>query len=248
MGMQIDPRIRQASTPTDEELAKLRADADKLRHDHQARLDLTRPIRRRMLKFSGVTLRDLEAAADCGCSCHFAFDPENHDMGAKCPCQLTEEERNEAAAALFESLGDVLDEEDQYVASVSEGFEQAKARLGATAEVRVMGCPFVLAGEVDGRGFYLRERHGSYRVTISTDESPSADPWEAPASEPTLDIATGDEEDLHGESGKFLYAKALEVAVTAVRSYLRQSTCDHAGVPTRYCPDCGTALVDPSRP
>ncbi|MDQ2882822.1 MAG: hypothetical protein M3Y48_16985 [Actinomycetota bacterium] len=34
--------------------------------------------------------------------------------------------------------------------------------LGVTAQWRLVAAPFVITGNVDGRGFYLRERHGSY--------------------------------------------------------------------------------------
>ncbi|MGH3444566.1 MAG: hypothetical protein ACRDPB_04250, partial [Nocardioidaceae bacterium] len=64
-----------------------------------------------------------------------------------------------------------------------------------------MAAPFVITGRVDGRGFYLRERHGSYTVTVASDDDPGADPWGRPADQMTLDIAEGDESDLLDSNG-----------------------------------------------
>lgn len=105
------------------------------------------------------------------------------------------------------------------------------------------------AGTVDGRGFYLRERHGLWRVMIAPDEDPGIDPWTADPSVPTLDIADGDADRLLAD-GDSSVVRALDVAVGAVRSFLRQRTCGHGrALPgDRFCPACGTALAAPELP
>ncbi len=107
----------------------------------------------------------------------------------------------------------------------------------------------MLAGTVDGRGFYLRERHGLWRVTIAPDEDPGIDPWTADPSVSTLDIADGDADRLLLDDG-FSAIRALDVAVGAVRSFLRQRACGHGrALPgDRFWPACGAALVAPEMP
>ncbi|SDX57128.1 hypothetical protein SAMN05660209_00732 [Geodermatophilus africanus] len=123
------------------------------------------------------------------------------------------------------------------------------AELGVRARIAVDGAPFVLAGTVDGRGFYLRERHGLWRVTIAPDEDPGVDPWTAGPSVPTLDIADGDADRLLVKGG-FDVTRALDVAGGAVRSFLRQQACAHGRALSgdRFCPVCGAALVAPEMP
>jgi hypothetical protein len=95
----------------------------------------------------------------------------------------------------------------------------------------------VLAGTVDGRGFYLRERHGSWRVTVAPDEDPGSDPWTADPSVPTFDIADGDADRLFVE-GDFSVVRALDVAVAPVRSSCRSGGAGTGGH-TRRPVSCG---------
>ncbi|MGH3752049.1 MAG: hypothetical protein ACRDRP_05015 [Pseudonocardiaceae bacterium] len=95
------------------------------------------------------------------------------------------------------------------------------------------------AGTVDGRGFYLRERHGYYRVTIAPDDDPAADPWELPAERATLDIADGEDDDLTGPDGGYDVAHALGVAVHAVRTFLARRECEHQQCRTLDAGTCG---------
>jgi hypothetical protein len=71
----------------------------------------------------------------------------------------------------------------------------------------------------------------------------------AEPSVPTLDIADGDADRLLVDGG-FSMVRALDVAVGAVRSFLRQRACGHGrAMPgDRFCPACGAALAVPELP
>ena len=105
---------------------------------------------------------------------------------------------------------------------------QAEAdRPGVTATVKVPAAPFVVTGVCDGRAFYLRERHGSWRVTIASDGDPLADPWGSLRDETTIDIASGEEDEFNDDEGRFFsHAVALRVAVTvsAMRCYATRAS------------------------
>ena len=92
------------------------------------------------------------------------------------------------------------------------------AALGVTAQVVVQAAPMVLTGVCDGRAFYLRERHGSWHVTIATDDDPLADPWASPLESPSIDIASGEATDFQDDEGRSSRGLALRVTVAAVRA------------------------------
>ena len=130
---------------------------------------------------------------------------------------------------------------------LSCGCQLTPEELGVTAQWRGVAAPFVITGNADGRGFYLRERHGYYRVTIAPDDDPAADPWELPAERATLDIADGEDDDLTGPDGGYDVAHALIVAVHAVRTFLARRECEHQQ-PTDprqlFCAWCGVRLAE----
>jgi hypothetical protein len=55
---------------------------------------------------------------------------------------------------------------------VTAEFQVEAERLEVTAKVVIQAAPLVITGVCDGHAFYLRERHGSWRVTIATDDDP----------------------------------------------------------------------------
>lgn len=83
--------------------------------------------------------------------------------------------------------------------------------------------------------------------TVAPDDEPGLDPWTAAATRTTLDIASGSEDELDAPGEPGGSTKALDVAVAAVRGFLRRRACAHPDA-RRYCPDCGAALVDPAAP
>ena len=84
---------------------------------------------------------------------------------------------------------------------MSAEFQSEVARLKVSAQMVVAAAPMVITGVTDGRAFYLRERHGSWRVTIATDDDPTADPWGSALEAPSIDIASGDESDFNDGTG-----------------------------------------------
>src|SRR5690606_1503024 len=159
-----------------------------------------------------IGVNDLDAAASCHCRCHpRPGDPDADHEQSSCHCQRTPQERRERRKrALHDLLQWGMDDdgsEDRRTACLGE----RAARMGVMdAVIQCAGAPVVVSGVVDGRAFYLRERHDEYRVTVAVADDPLSDPWQAPAEAPSIDIAAG--------WGSFSYADALEIAVDAVRT------------------------------
>ena len=240
----MEPRERRLVPPTDEERAAAVAEAARWRAEREAAEAALRPVRRRLFDASGITLRDVDAALGCHCGCHPRLDLGLHEGGARCPCQLTADERPAAWDAWLAHRPEV---DHRPFRAWEEAIAARASELGVEARIACYAAPMVIAGTVDGRGFYLRERHGSWRVTVAPDDDPTLVPWSAPATRTTLDIAYGSEEELEAPGDPGGSTKALDVAVAAVRTYLRRRACAHADA-RRYCPDCGACLVDPAAP
>jgi hypothetical protein len=119
--------------------------------------------------------------------------------------------------------------------------ERTAAELGAVARQVIPALPWVIHGEVDGRAFLFRERAEEYVVIVATDVAPSSRPWGDT-------VAAGVSDDLIVR-GYLSPARAVHVAVAAVRTWLRQRTCAHDhDAADRYCSACGIAIVDPALP
>lgn len=239
------PRRRQYVPPPPEQLDADRAQWLAWRAEQDRRQLTWRPARLAVLR-TGPALRDLDAAADCPCSCHpRPADPELHSAGTACPCQRTATQRRARLEALFDRMPPVRG--DRSLEPGRDPFAEQVAVLGVAARVACAAAPVVITGTVDGRGFYMRERHERYRVTIAPDDDPAADPWERPAECLTLDIAAGDSEDLTDPDGRFDPVVALTVAVDAVRTFLHRRSCSHLGLASpgvAYCARCGIRLTE----
>jgi hypothetical protein len=252
--MTIEPRPRQWLPPSPEQQAAAAASAATFRAEQEERRAIERPLREAMvaaLAEHGIVLRDPPATLDCPCGCHPRLDLGAHGGAgqAGCSCQQTPEERRAAVQQLFASRAEVDPQQEQTRTEEREALAARAAALGVHARIAVGGAPFVLAGTVDGRGFYLRERHDLWRVTVAPDADPGIDPWTADPSVLTLDIADGDAARLLADD-RFSVVRTLDMAVGAVRSFLRQRECEHgrAQPGDRFCPACGTALVTPELP
>lgn len=227
-----------------QEQAAARAAAERQRDEIAAARAAEVPARRAAV-LGGPQLRDVEAAVDCHCSCHPRPAQEGlHDGGVTCTCQLTPAERAVRWDALLERTPQESAEALRGRADREERFAAEAGRLGVTAHLEVSMCPFVIVGVCDGRGFYLRERHGTWRVTIAPDDDPSADPWAMEPDRPTIDIAEGDERDFYDAAGQYSDVSALGVAVHAVREALERNSCTHPDRDATYCPDCGVPIEE----
>lgn len=241
------PIVRRYTPPSDAEAAESRAAAQRIRDEIAAKREAARPARRAAI-LTGPPLRDLDAAVDCHCGCHpRAADTDLHDGGTTCSCQLTEDERVEAKRSflsLLSELGEESSGPDSPWARQREAFRTEAERFGVDARIEASGAPFVIAGVCDGRGFSLRERHGSYRVTIAPDDDPISDPWRADVTEDSIDVAGGDEAEFD-EDGAFSAARALRIAVTSVRTALARNRCAHERAEgDAFCPECGVPMAD----
>ncbi|MCC5951143.1 MAG: hypothetical protein JJU45_03510 [Acidimicrobiia bacterium] len=241
------PIVRRFVPPSDEELAESRAAFERRRAEAEAARAAARPARRAAI-LAGPPLRDVNAAVDCRCGCHpRPADVGHHDGGRACPCQESEAERSARRTsflAAWSALAEHGADEERAHGERQERFDATAVALGVDARIEVGAAPFVIVGVCDGRGFYLRERHGSYRVTIAPDDDPGADPWATEPTEASIDVAAGDACELD-DDGAFSPAGALRVAVGAVRTALARNTCDHQPVEAEpYCPRCGVPLAE----
>lgn len=234
------PRIEQYLPPTPEEQEGMQDEIAKLRTDLAAARIAQEPARRAALA-AGPQLRDLEAAVACGCSCHpRPADLNLHQGGVACPCQLTAEERKESFNDLLGILSEASASEASYESDMRRRADEAAQ--GLNVEIREIGggAPFVIRGVVDGRGFYLRERHDLWSVVISPDDDPLLDPWTLDRSIPVIEVASGDSVALERDA-VFDPVYALEIAVNAVRIFLLRRSCRHENA-ARFCPDCGVEM------
>lgn len=207
----------------------------------------TKPARLAVLA-TGPPLRNIDRAADCGCSCHPSPASRSlHEGGAECPCQLTAAERAGRWDRLFEHLGEATEaseEEDRERAELAA----AAAELDVEAEVRCLAFPFVVAGTCDGRSFFLREKRGHWRVEVAADPD-CADLWGTTGAL-GIEVAAGGTVDLQDGDGELSPVVTLQLAVHAVRLSALRNICSHeqpSDESDRFCRRCGTPLDEVER-
>lgn len=237
--MSATPHINHPVTISDEEQQAAADYARQIRKQRDAARAANAPARKAAIE-TGPELRDIDAAVDCHCGCHpRPAERTLHEGGTTCPCQMTPEERTVALEQLFatlEQLAELDDENDERQQQIAH----EAARLGVELTHCGGGAPFVIRGHVDGRGFFLRERHDLWRVEIAPDQTPNIDPWTAARDVPTITVAYGDSSELD-QNGRFDPAHALRVAVDAVRLFLQRRSCPHTNA-ARFCPACGVEV------
>ncbi|MBB2924094.1 hypothetical protein [Cellulomonas cellasea] len=218
---------------------------EELRLEAQRRRDERVAATRRLLELVPGDLRDLDAAATCGCVCHPSPGGDPHG-GRACPCQLTPEERRASIDAAMKSLAASRDQYSAGRRARESELAAIAAELDAVAVEESPGAPWAITGAVDGRAFYMRERWDQYEVVIAPDSDPALQPWSAPIETPTIVVRSGVITDLQSRAA-IDYRTAMTVIVGEVRAYLRRMTCSHPSQPgDAYCRMRGRALVDPA--
>lgn len=216
--------------------------------DEQRRRADAVAARRRLLEAAPGSVRDLDAAARCECSCHpKPGNPEVH-AGAVCSCQWTVQERS-GHLANFRRVMEAGREQQEVEREADEReLAAAAAALGIEVREESAAAPWVVVGTVDGHRFYLRERWDSYTIVLAPEGDPDLDPWAAPADAPTVLVRSGDASELYA-AGRVDYARSLTLVAGEIRTYRRRVTCPHAHAPgDRYCPACGVPLKDRALP
>lgn len=241
------PVVRRYVPPSEEEAEASRVRAERQQAEWQSARAAGRPTRRAAL-VAGPVLRDVDGAAECHCACHpRPADLALHDGGPSCPCQDSEADRIARRAAALSALAELAESFQDEELALDERrtrFAAEADSLGVTARIAVWAAPFVIVGTCDGRGFYLRERHGHYRVTIAGDDDPTSNPWVADPTEASIDVAAGDERELT-DGTRRSDAVALRVAVDAVRTALARNDCTHPAVADEpHCPSCGVRISE----
>lgn len=252
----MKPRISHPYTPSNDDLertAKLRAELDRAREERDA-WTVANHERRRGALLNGPQLDNVDAALECVCSCHPRLEqPDTHNGGTSCPCQLSKTERAaqlEAALAELSTLQDAASVER--LARSRAKTEQVATQLGCVVHRIGGAAPFTIYGCVAGFEFYLRERHGSWSLEVVPADAHGDDPFYTdsfPGLTTTI-IAEGDEDSLYGEL-PYEEAHALEIAVGAVIKYARTIACEHetrTSAEHLFCRYCGTDLDEAVRP
>ncbi|WP_282946530.1 hypothetical protein [Cellulomonas endometrii] len=206
--------------------------------------------RRQLLDVQPGNIRDPDpdAAAACECSCHpRPGQPDKHGSDL-CSCQWTGTDR---AAHLVEGNRVIEQQRPEMEAARLESMRDLKAaaaELDIEATEEVPGAPWVIAGRVDGRRYYLRDRGGTYTVVVAPAGQPDLDPWRAPAGARLVVARSGDSADLF--TGRWVnHRRALRVVAAAVRTQLRREKCTHPHHDAdRFCPACGVPLRDEVTP
>lgn len=208
---------------------------------------------------------DITTGKPCRCSCHPQLPSgELHEFGASCGCTRTPEQRR---AARQEWLDDVAAFWRTPAGQrLHAGKEAAEAALrgwlaqhpGVIVHSHGGWAPEQWTGEVDGRRFYFRERHGDWHIEI--DPHPSTGAVSAAGTSGTAGdtvvapgevIATGTV-DMPGYGDTAV--QRARFIVTTIRDHLRRQTCTHRGADRdaphtvaadarpRWCPECGARL------
>lgn len=228
----------QHSSERDQERASL--------SERLAREQAERARQRRVLfEALGIELRYLDAAAECECSCHPRPGTPDVHGDQMCICQLTTDERRERWAQAQPALSE-LGEHLRAAAEQQAAEIQAAADLLRVEAYQVSEfAPWVIAGTIDGRAFYMRERSDMYSIVVAEDERPTEQPWIAPTGDDhAIVIKTGTSDDLYIGTPPD-HGKALEVIVTVVRDHLRRASCAHPHREgDRFCPACGQRMLN----
>lgn len=199
--------------------------------------------RRVMLEALGVELRDLDAAAECECSCHPRPGTPDVHGDQMCSCQLSTDERREQWAQAQPALSELGEHLRAAAERHAAEIQAAADRLGVDAYQASEFAPWVIAGSIDGRAFYMRERSDMYSIVIADDDHPAEHPWTAaPGEDHALVIKTGTSDDIYIGNPPD-HGKALQYIVTVVRDHLRRAACAHVHRDSdRFCPACGERL------
>lgn len=178
-------------------------------------------------------LRDPEAALDCLCACHTRRfgqpTGDLHDEGADCPCQYSPEENRRRRTRWLDEWHE--SEEGKALAAAArrerDEVERLAAELGGRAEMTSWAAPMIVEGEMHGRGFWFRERHGMWRLHI--------DGYEGEV------IASG--------AGELRGADVVRLASDELDRAIRREGCRHpmADPQAMFCSRCGDRLA-PVRP
>lgn len=191
---------------------------------------------RRARKLAGMegTLRDMDAALECACSCHDGAE-NLHDGGITCPCQQTQEERSAALDEVLRTLSAWQDDPEYQAAraAAEAEFAAAAAELGAHIDRHGGGAPYVIEGKVDGQRFYFRERSDWWTVEIA--DMKDGETWRYDTA--SILVAEGSSDTLDDAEEKY-ETQALRIAVEAVRTFLARRACAHPGEGA-WCAACG---------
>lgn len=187
----------------------------------------------------GPALSNLDAALDCGCSCHpRPAASALHDGGLSCPCQKTPAQRRADLDEALALLSDIGKASKRGMDKLRAAASDMAREIGLDLLRLDVSVPFVVSGSLDGRSFYLRERHDVYDVLMSEDTSFSGDLWLADASTPVVVIRSGVSEDISSD-GSIDPLLALSRCAMWVKDAILKENCLHP-VSGRFCADCGT--------
>lgn len=198
---------------------------------------------KRLVLESGPALSNLDAAVRCSCSCHpRPPDASFHAGGSRCPCQKTKEERSQDLRDFFSKHEKMFDQMALDAKSEREDADNFAVSVGVSLMHFGGAAPFVISGIVDGHGFYLRERHDSYSVSVSLESGFSRDLWLCGSETPSVVVASGYSDDLWSPGG-FDSLSALKFTIKAVRLHLLRQSCLHESA-GRFCPSCGLEMSE----
>lgn len=188
----------------------------------------------------------------CPCSCHPRLpDGDLHDAGFDCRCTWSDARREENHRRWLESLDEFHSSaEGQELARAcaaqrAEVAEWIEAHPGVTAEQTTWAAPEQWEGEVDGRSFYFRERHGQWRIELDLEltgrfvsrwvgTGPDGEMLTEPVETTEGEVIAEGAESALGDTT----VAHLEFIVRTIREHTTAERCRHLGA-INFCPTCG---------
>ncbi|NTW39502.1 MAG: hypothetical protein HGA44_06365 [Cellulomonadaceae bacterium] len=113
--------------------------------------------RRQLLDVQPGSIRDLDAAAACECSCHPRPGETDKHGSDLCSCQLTSTDRAAHLAEFNRIIDQHRPDQEALQLQNARDLAAAAAELEIEASEEIPGAPWVITGRVDGRRYYLRD-------------------------------------------------------------------------------------------
>ena len=177
-------------------------------------------------------------SAMCACSCHPTPGvADKHSDGGKCSCEMTPEEKLERRRKALADFEEISAEWREQYRKEEERLLAIFTNAGVTVTDYIAAAPFVVAGVMQGCGFYLRERWDTWVVVAEKYPWSGQDVWKN-RDVPTEVVAEGIRN--HGSDREL-----AEEVIIHLQDYLIRATCSHT-LGGRFCPDCGEKLKNPT--
>jgi hypothetical protein len=216
--------------------------------------------------------RYIDSGERCRCACHPRLpETDLHDYGFDCVCQRTPGDRRQAFNEWRNSVAEFWRSPEGQQIKADELAEETELQAWLTEQRGVVVgshgglIPEQWSGQVDGRRFYFRERHGEWRIEL--DLRPSGRIARVFLGADAKGDARYEDRELdegdviaHGTTADEGYGttplQRAQFIIDTIRIHLIRQACTHhhddiptlqaiLGTQVCWCPTCGTRLPAP---